>query len=396
MDVCEIVDDEPITYYEAKEFEELIPNTDLALLLNSKGEIVVGDKMYRITKAGTYFFAPSLRAQVNLMIEELDQMAGTNIDERTVELADGIMRYNTFQQNEESDIIEEPDMFISDPQWGGETSYGASSRGVNTNGAATRASTLPPTYPLYYVDAHTVIGEFLEGIFGRNKSYEVKLSENRRLKGKLYYYDYLFYSEMGATGKFQKDQWIGWSNTEADMMAIVWADLMVELQIPTPNPSIPAPSYASPTYLGTYTGSIPGSGISGRVLVLGGIDPLNSTLKTAIMNGRTDIEQYLMRIFGPSIMAEAFQAILFVHGRKVYSLTAGASKVEYNVEKMTQVFNSSFGFEIKAPSDVGDALAWFQGISGTSSGLTMQSAKCMIEAQDGVNKKGVILVKRFD
>ena len=46
--------------YEAFGYDELVPETDFAKLLNVKGEIEVNDTVYKVSKIGTYFFQSSL------------------------------------------------------------------------------------------------------------------------------------------------------------------------------------------------------------------------------------------------------------------------------------------------------------------------------------------------
>ena len=43
-------------YYETEGYDTLVPNTNLAMLLNKDGEIRVGEYIYKIAPEGTYFF----------------------------------------------------------------------------------------------------------------------------------------------------------------------------------------------------------------------------------------------------------------------------------------------------------------------------------------------------
>lgn len=386
MDVSEVQENVPVTYYEKFEYETLVPNTDLASLLNTKGEIQVGDFIYRITDAGTYAYDPDLRGQVDEMIEQWDQAQGETIADFTVQLADGITRYNTFEEAKQVVEVEDYSFYAADPNWDNDAYWEELENNVGKE-AMSRAHNyvmLPPDYPVY---------EAGRNWWGNNKTYHVYFNKKRRVNGQLYAHNYRFYTETGAHAKLQKKQWIGWHRTRADEMRIICSDIITELQLPTPDPRIPAPGYKQPQYLGYYRFYTP-DGRANKVIVLGGIDVEGNAFKEAVKKGFNAIPSYLSKAVGFSLVDKNNPAnFLLINGRKAHSITAMVARNAYSVETLNCVFSSNLEFEINIPSQPGSAYDWFKSVSGKASSLNLRSAKCLIDARLGHEWKGMILTK---
>jgi len=386
MDTYEVKNKVPVTYYEHFEYAELVPNTKLASLLNTKGEIQVGDVMYRITGAGTYYFDPSLRTQVDSMIEEWDQAKGTQVAEWTVKLSEGVMRYNTFEKAQ-GEVFENTDFYADDPNWNNDAYWDELESQVgkagNTRAAPSLATML--SYPTF---------EAGRTWFG-NKTYEAYFSSNRRLKAKFYTNDYLFRTDIGVWGKLQKKQWIGWHKTNADQMRILYTDVLTELELPIVDPRVHIPPRMRPKYLGYYWGILPGAPGLSRIVVIADINVDGAPFKEAVNKGGEYIVKYLSKEAGFNVVPKDFPGnFLLVSGKKAYALFAWAVIDRYNVDKLDAEFiPSQFGFKVEVPDNPGNWKEWLQSISVEKSKVKLKSAKCMIDARLGSEWRGMILKK---
>lgn len=385
----------PVTYYEVLHYEDLVPNTDLASLLNTKGEIQVGELMYRITPAGTYYFAPSLRAEVDAMIEQLDQTPGELIGDYTVQLSDGIVRYNTFEEAQETVMVEDSEFYSDDPNWFNDEYWD----NLEITPETRALGNIPGinSFPRYNAASHTVVGGWIENLFGRNKAYYVKFSDKRRLKGKLYYYKYVFYDEMGLLGKTQKKNWIGWSEVNCDEMAIGWRGVITELKLNTPNP--PSQPNQKNVYGGTYTGPIPGTGNTGKIAVVLGVDINSAIFKNALKAGSSAIFGWLKTLANGSSAVNGTQALLVAGtDKKVYCVIVDDDIHKTNTGSIRKVFASDFHFMISLnlTSLPSDWKGWLNTVSGGQGKLptkSLKQAECVVAARIGTTWKGMRLYK---
>lgn len=191
---------EDLTIYEAAGFDELVPDENLASLLNARAEICIDGKIYKISEQGTYCFDASLLESFNENYELYEESEGVLIDSFTYQLDNGIIRYATFLQDDfleyyASDYYEESD---------NEDELGCL---IKTK-APTMISSLQMIdynkYPKYCSDAQTVAGKFFQSLIGRNKSFDYNFTNKKKFSSKLFYYDYLFWSSIGITTKMQK------------------------------------------------------------------------------------------------------------------------------------------------------------------------------------------------
>ncbi|MGF1587159.1 MAG: hypothetical protein ACFCUM_17700 [Bacteroidales bacterium] len=386
-----------VTYYDVLEFSDLVPNEDLATLLNTKGEIQVGNLMYRITPAGTYYYDPSLREDVDAIIEQLDEMKGQQIGEYTFKLAEGITRYNTFEEAAEEIVVEDKDFYANDPYW--DDAYFDMIENSGGAGETRALGTIPGVnnFPRYSAASQTIVGGWLEDLFGRNKAYYVDISSKRRLKGKLYYYKYHFYDEFGLMAETQKKNWIGWSGTNADEMAIGWRSTIVELELPFPNP--PTLPTQQNLYGGSYTGIIPGTDQTGKVSMVLGIDIDNQYFQSAIKAGGTATINWKKTLSGGNTTEVNGTDALFVVAKnaKVYVVIVDSDIRQYNVEKIRKVFASDFHFQISL--NIASLPTAWKGWLGTVSGgqkfpaYTLKQSECVVAARMGTVWRGLALYK---
>ena len=205
-------------YYEALGYDTLVPNKAFAALLNPLGELQVNDTIYKINHNGTYFFPKEKETQFR-NVYKMDSL-GILVGDKLYKLSDGIYRYKTFP-----DSILEEEIDLPDDSW-------------NTEDISTRASVSEPNYnsfPKFNADRHTWLGGIRQGLFGNDKYYNVKFNKKRRVRGRLYAYHYVVYSESGVTGMMQKKNFIGWTKTKADELRIGWKNIILVTKIDDPS-----------------------------------------------------------------------------------------------------------------------------------------------------------------
>lgn len=203
--------------YEALSFDDYIPNKKFASLLNAKAEIEVNDTIYKISKRGTYYFHKSLlrlfeRNYRTFATNKASHIEGSlysfkNISISGLDSCDNIYLYDTFGNIDSIDRNIETSSPLK-TRAGGKLDYGNVT--YYTDKRWEEALNLDwDNQDSYYTDAKTIAGKLIQGMFGRNKSFETYFNSTKRLTAKLYYYNYVGYSEIGGEGKMQKKAWLG-------------------------------------------------------------------------------------------------------------------------------------------------------------------------------------------
>lgn len=166
-------------------------------------------------------------------------------------------------------------------------------------------------------------------------------NSKRRLKGNFYYYNYLFYSEIGVTAKFQKKNWIGWSGTRADEIAIGWDNIVIEFKVSFPqNPNIglPAPVASKFEY-----GNIPYSNKTGYFCTILGMDINNGQFQNALKAGGKAFLKWLKSQVQSDEDINKLGGIIFPQNSTVaYYIIPNDARRVGDIESMTHVFDSNF------------------------------------------------------
>ena len=177
--------------YDRFGYDELVPNKAFASLLNARGEICVGDLMYKISPRGTYYFPVSKRAEFEQNYAKYEMMDGTETAEKTYLIDTDVYRFDTFDAASKMEF--EDDMPETKASW--------SEFPVNT-------------------------GPWRKVLNGQDFHYG--LPDNRRLKGTVFHYDYVVYDDRGAIAKCQKKAWIGWSAVTSRELSITWDNIIMQ------------------------------------------------------------------------------------------------------------------------------------------------------------------------
>lgn len=370
-----LIYEDDISLYKARGYDTLIPNVKIAKLLNARAEIKIDDTIYKISPRGTYFYPESRKAFFEENYGRFEEEDGIQIDTCTYKLAEDIWRYNTFEITESIDY-EEPNL---PEEIEGDTTIDDESDFVSTR-AGNTVSINWSKYPVYDADAKTWVGKIWQSLFGRNKSYTYKLSQKRRLRAKFYYYNYVFYSEIGALGEMQKKNWIGWSGTKADELYVGWNNIILYSDYSQkPNASL-YPKNSKPIMASADYTNIPGMGKKGYVVSILGLDLTQSQIDAIAGMSAEQLFNWLKsRLSNSSKLSKSeFNTVMFYTPTKVITVIPDDGYYETNVEKIRKVFDSDFHIMLslnlaKIPSSETAWLKWAKSVCENS--MEMQRAE---------------------
>lgn len=209
--------------YEQEDYKEimseLVPNTHFAKLLNKNAEIVVENKIYKVTPNGTYYFDENKKNEFYSLYEKDNTIEGKLIGDKLYQLAEGIYRYDTFYK-EDGEINE-----------GEKTS---SSEIMTKSGHSTGTNPNIDIMDWFTADRTTWLGKIIQNMFGATKEFAKYYphTDKRRVKGSFYFYNYVAYAEIGVQGWTDKKNWLGWSKTASDELRVGWNNVVLVTKIP--------------------------------------------------------------------------------------------------------------------------------------------------------------------
>ncbi|MDE5663797.1 MAG: hypothetical protein K2I37_07180 [Muribaculaceae bacterium] len=200
-----------ITYYEVYGYDTLVPDQKIAKLLNYKGEVEVAEYVYKITPLGTYKFLKADEKECLDYIEKHPSDMGTQTSGGTSIITSKLMLFHSFKtHNELYDLVSEsgpniiyPNGPIPEP---------------NFNKFAT-----------FNANHHTFFGKIWQNLFGANKKHTVNFSNEKRLRGSFYFYNYAFVKSIGIQGWTDKKASAGWTKTPADELRVGWRHLIIKV-----------------------------------------------------------------------------------------------------------------------------------------------------------------------
>lgn len=209
-----------LSVYEAQGYDTLVPNIRLARLLNVKGELAVRDTVYRITSDGTFSYPVGMESEFESFLEDYTLEEGTEVAENYYSFNIGsnrdAMLFRTYKEDELIDC---------------------SGGGISSDEDLDSSPTEIPepkesSFPLYYCDRKTDFGHWFQKWFGTTKTITINFNEKRRVRGSLYYYNYIVYKESGVKGWTDKKTWIGWHKTDADELRVGWRKIVLRRKTP--------------------------------------------------------------------------------------------------------------------------------------------------------------------
>lgn len=371
------------TYYEALGYDSIVPNKAFAVLLNPLGEVQVNDTVYRINHNGTYYFTKEKEEEFNPIYQK--DSIGALIGENLYKLADGIYRYKTFPDIVETEEIDFPDDESDDYSSGEESS--------------TRSVSEPnfDSFPRFNADRHTWFGKNIwQALFGNDKYYDVKLSRKRKVRGRLYAYHYVVYSESGVTGMMKKKNWIGWSKTRADELRIGWSNIVLSTKVD--DPSLEGiPKQKSPITGNIYRTKIPYIGM-GNLVDLYIADVEKKDFYNVIGEGVKEALRIANPIYG-SGRKQTIQAVCLATRSKVYLVILDDMRKGYNIKSMTHTFYSRINFMVTInPANLpSGAAGWANALSKTlkQNKFEMKGGEARICGRLGNTWQGMKIVKEL-
>lgn len=193
-----------VDLYELLAYDELVPNEKFASLLNPRGEICVGNTMYKISPRGTYYFPASKREEFERNYAYYERQTGKEVAKDTYMMDPEIFRFDTFKD---------------DPDIAQLASYQVCLSEI----AATKAT---PSFPSFAWSNYPTYSGDVNSHF-RNQVFTYSLPNNRRVRTKIYHNDYVVYDERGATLKCQKSG-LGWSAVVSKALMLTWKNIILQ------------------------------------------------------------------------------------------------------------------------------------------------------------------------
>lgn len=303
--------------YISNGYDTLVPNENLARLLNENAEIKVGKYIYRITNKGTYFYTPDKSIKFNDLYINSESLKGELISDKLYRVDEDIFRFDTFVENNYEVTENEFESKNSD------------------------FDNVPfDSFKKYSADPHTWVGKGWAALFGENISYTVELNSNRRLKGKFYSYDYVFYSEIGVFGEMQKKNWIGWSGTDADELGIGWRYVRLKVDLSF-DITKHIPKNLPPQFLGSAYTEIPGLDDKGWNVCVLGYDVSDEEIFRVAKLGLKPLVNYLNSVTRTGAITEdKLDAVTVFNKASIITIVPMGGRKRFNAETIREVFNS--------------------------------------------------------
>jgi len=330
----ELIEDGNLSVYFALGYDTIVPDTMFARLLNIKGEIQVGDTIYKVSPRGTYYFLANLEKHFTENYPIYEKTDGILIAENLYLIDDaGIYRYATFDNNQTTDCEgDNLDDDVNDCQM---TPYTDLS---NPFAKEVDWSILPKEKS----NAKTIFGKIWQGIFGCNKGFHYKIAKKRRVTGKLFYYNYLIYNCTGASVKMEKKNWIGWSGTKADKLTIDWKNVIIETTYPN---DPPYKKSASPIISNIEDLNIPGFSTKVPTLSVLGLELGKSEINQITGMTAKELYSWLKRTLRKDIPGNA-RAYMIYGPKKVITIIPNGFKNAVNEKSCHAIFNEGWHFTI--------------------------------------------------
>jgi hypothetical protein len=237
--------------------DQMVPDPNWATVLSDELEIEVGGMFYKVTPQGTLFTEAANKAALEAMASDNEQDPndvdrGTYVADNLYNMGDGVSRYDTFGSattvelqpvNEEAAISSGTS--ISNATAGTYSTPCGIAQPASSQYSPTLTTDQYCSFPSYGYGSHTIVGGWLQGIFGANSDRTEDFDGKHRIKVKLYNFNYWVYSSIGLKAKFQQKGWTQiWDKRDCDKIVLGWDAVVFEspLVYSMPNPQ-PTPSF---------------------------------------------------------------------------------------------------------------------------------------------------------
>lgn len=234
------------------------------------------------------------------------------------------------------------------------------------------------------------MGKLRQGLFGNDKYYDVKFNKKRRVKGRLYSYHYVVYSESEVSGLVEKKNWIGWSKTQADELRIGWNNIILAANVD--DPSLRGiPKQTIPIVGSIHPAEIPSIG-RGNLIDIYIADVEERDLIRVAGEGIKIALKSLRPGNKPTVQAAAIAT-----RSKIYLIILNDIRKNYNIKSMTHVFSTNFNIYVTiSPTSLPSGVwGWAKTLSKTlsQSSFKLQGGEAIICGRLGNDWKGMRIGK---
>lgn len=325
-----------ISYYEAAGYDTLVPNRAFAALLNKRGEVQVGDTIYKISPHGTYIFHES---EYGNFLENYEIMEGRGSlgpaedGKQRIEVSSGIYSYPTFSQN--SWKPQEEDSYPQTPGYPIESDEGGPYHIAGYDWGQSK---------VYSMSSGTWLGKLLESFFGCNSRHHAYFNDRSRLRAGLYDYDYIVYRECGATVKFQRRAAFVWFQMPADELFLGWKNVILRTSYKTP---IPAELKNKTRLLAAdVSWKLPFVGSSGSTAYILGVEIPSAAISKIAGYTAKELYIFLKGKLGSTVNLSAQSCYNVFTDKEVYTIIPGWFKLKRNHDRFVKIFDKSWAFSM--------------------------------------------------
>lgn len=317
----------------------MVPNLRVASLLNTKGEIQIGENIFRITSEGTYSFKVAHQKEFEAYISSPKRGEGVLCGENVYRINEYIYLYKTFATNQQdySLLWEGEEPLLEDDYFDNYEVYPYDNLGE------AYASVPEPDYSRFQTfsaDRKTWFGKIIQNLIGSTKASTVNFNKKRRVKGSFYFYNYGFYGEIGVKGWTDKKNTIGWSKTPSDELRVGWNHVLLKYS-PSPDyirvmTSVRDHAYIPPQYL-----DINGVRANAATLIMPNFP--GSLQQSIISQGAKAVHSFLKSKFGNAATNhEQADAFLLATPNEIYFLANDGEVRKYGEKSYCHVFAKNF------------------------------------------------------
>ena len=274
------------TFYEAYGYDSLVPNQNFAKLLNTRGELEIGNYVIKITPLGTFKFPIGCEQEFEDLMKKGFKNSGDQNRDFFCKVSDNVYWIKTFSERKEDYSLlydgqyeELPDSYFGDDE--GDTNKGS------------RAGVPEPDY-----------------------------------------------GELGVQGWTDKKNWIGWSKTRCDEMRVGWRHVLLKKSISSYYSQVmkDVKDYA---YMPPRMVEINGRIANAATLIM---PDFPSTLKDQVVTqGVKAVYNYIKGKFGNrATNFEAANSCIISTPKGLYIIVNDDDVVKYNVKSYTHVFAKNY------------------------------------------------------
>lgn len=182
-----------------EEDDTFIRNDKFASILNAKGEIIIGDTIYRYTQYGRFSSHISKKEKLDAYIKQLTP--SYQAIEGTIFVTEDIQRFiplrDEFKKYQIVDMknIENPSKISNNKKQGNESMTARFDIPINTD---------------HYASCHNSRSSWVDRLFGVSYDCEYRFTKKRKLRTTFAVENYGVYMEVYAQAKFKQKTWFGW------------------------------------------------------------------------------------------------------------------------------------------------------------------------------------------